>query len=120
MISANRLSALVSRAKGPAYSTVEDGTIHTLLAKFSRDGLVFRLDLARSRGRIEQTLGCILANDSFTVGYPESLRVAHHLSVFARSEDMALKAYITNRYSLKHLRSFGLRRITLGGLSNSG
>ncbi len=120
MISANRLSALVSRAEGPAYSTVEDGPIHTLLAKFSRDGLVFRLDLARSRGRIEQTLGCILANDSFAVGYPESLRVAHHLSVFARSEDMALKAYITNRYSLKHLRSFGLRRITLGGLSNSG
>jgi hypothetical protein len=65
-------------------------------------------------------LGSILSNDSFTVGYPESLRVAHHLSVFARSEDMALKAYITDRYSLKHLRSFGLRRLTLGGLSNSG
>jgi len=120
IISSNRLSAVVSRAAGPAYSTVEDAPIHTLLAKFSRDGLVFRLDLARSRGRIPQVLGLLLSNDSFTVGYPESLRVAHHLSVFARSEDMALKAYITDRYSLKNLRSFGLRRITLGGLSNSG
>ncbi len=66
------------------------------------------------------TLGCMLSNDSYNAGYPESLRVAHHLSVFSRCEDMALKAYISNRYSLKQLRSFGLRRIALGGLSNSG
>jgi hypothetical protein len=120
MISSNRLSALVSRAGGPAYVNVDEGPVHTLLAKFARDGLVFRLDLARCGGRIPETLGSVLANDTFSVGYPESLRVAHHLSVFSRCEDMALKAYITNRYSLKHLRSFGLRRMTLGGLSNSG
>ncbi|MGA2664642.1 MAG: hypothetical protein ABSF83_06845 [Nitrososphaerales archaeon] len=118
MISANRLSALISRAPVPAYSMVEEGLIHTLLAKFSRDGLVFRLDVAR--GRVAETLGRVIANDAFCAGYPESLRIAHHLSVFTRSEDMALKAYITNRYSLKHLMSFGLRRIALGGLSNSG
>jgi hypothetical protein len=120
MISSNRLTGLVSRAGGPAYVPVDDGPVQTLLAKFGRDGLVFRLDLARCRGRIPETLGCVLSNDAFSVGYPESLRVAHHLSVFSRCEDMALKAYITNRYSLKHLRSFGLRRMTLGGLSNSG
>ena len=120
IISSNNLSALVSRARGPAYCLVEDGPTPTIVAKFSKDGLVFRLDLARSRGQVTQTLGCILSNDTFTVGYPESLRVAHHLSVFSRTEDMALKAYLTNRYSLKHLRSFGLRRLTLGGLSNSG
>ncbi len=50
IISSNRLSALVSRAAGPAYSTVSDGPVQTLLAKFSRDGLVFRLDLARTGG----------------------------------------------------------------------
>jgi hypothetical protein len=120
MISSNRLSGLVSRAPGPAYCPVADGPVPTLLAKFSRDGLVFRLDLARTAGRVGETLGRMLANDSFSAGYPESLRVAHHLSVFSRSEDMALKAYITNRYSLKQLRSFSLRRMALGGLSNSG
>lgn len=120
LISSNKLSGVVSRATGPAYASVEDGLVHTLLAKFSRDGLVFRVDLARCRGRVPETLGLILANDGFSAGYPESLRVAHHLSVFARSEDMALKAYLTNRYSLKQLRSFGLRRIALGALSNSG
>jgi hypothetical protein len=120
MVSSNKLSGVVSRAKGPSYASVEEGTIHTLLAKFARDGIVFRVDVARSRGRVPQTLGAVLTNDNFSAGYPESLRVAHHLSVFARSEDMALKAYITNRYELKQLRSFGLRRIALGGLSNSG
>ncbi len=120
LISSNKLSGVVSRAKGPAYAPVEDGAVHTLLAKFAKDGLVFRVDVARSRGRVPETLGTVLYNDSFSAGYPESLRVAHHLSVFARSEDMALKAYITSRYGLKQLRSFGLRRIALGGLSNSG
>jgi len=120
LISSNKLSGAVSRANGPAFAPVEEGVIQTVLAKFSRDGLVFRVDLARSRGKVPQTLGSILSNDNFSAGYPESLRVAHHLSVFARSEDMALKAYITSRYDLKQLRSFGLRRIALGGLSNSG
>ena len=52
LISSNKLSGVVSRAKGPAYASVEEGTIHTLLAKFSRDGLVFRVDVARSRGKV--------------------------------------------------------------------
>ena len=111
IISSNRLSALVSRARRTRILRwSRRAPSETIVAKFSKDGLVFRLDVARQPGHIPQTLGCILSNDSFAVGYPESLRVAHHLSVFSRSEDMALKAYLTKRYSLKHLRSFGLRR----------
>ncbi|MDA4122140.1 MAG: hypothetical protein OK456_03035 [Thaumarchaeota archaeon] len=120
MISTNKLSALVSRSGGAAYSVVEDGPVQTIIAKFARDGLVFRLDVARGHGRLAPLLGSVLYNDGFSAGYPESLRVAHHLSVFSRSEDMALKAYLTNRHSLKHMHTFHLRRVTLGGLSNSG
>jgi len=90
------------------------------VAKFSNDGLVFRLDVARPVGQLERILGLVLYNDGFSVGYPESLRVAHHLSVFSRSEDIALKAYLSKRYCLRHLPAFGVRRMTLGGLSNSG
>jgi hypothetical protein len=120
MVSSNKLSALVSRSAGPSYSLVEEGPVQTIIAKFAKDGLVFRLDVARGRGRLAPVLGSVLFNDGFSAGYPESLRIAHHLSVFSRSEDMALKAYLTNRYSLKHMHSFSLRRITLGSLSNSG
>jgi hypothetical protein len=120
LVASSRLTGTVSKALGPAYCASQEGLIQTIVAKFSNDGLVFRLDVARPAAQLQRVLGLVLYNDGFSVGYPESLRVAHHLSVFSRSEDTALKAYISRRYLLKHLPAFGLRRMTLGGLSNSG
>jgi len=120
LVASSRQTGAVSEARGPAYAVTQDGPIRTLIAKFSHDGLVFRLDVARAPLRVDRVLGVLLSNDGFCVGYPESLRMAHHLSVFSRSEDTALKAYLTKRYELRNLPSFGLRRITLGSLSNSG
>ena len=120
LVASNRLTGTVTKAPGPAYCASREGLIQTVVAKFSRDGLVFRLDVARPVEQLGRVLGLVLSNDGFSVGYPESLRVAHHLSVFSRSEDTALKAYLARRYLLKQLPAFGLRRMTLGGLSNSG
>jgi hypothetical protein len=120
LVASSRLTGTVSKAPGPAYCASQEGRIQTIVAKFSNDGLVYRLDVARPIAHLPRVLGLVLYNDGFSVGYPESLRVAHHLSVFSRSEDTALKAYLTKRYYLKQLPAFGLRRMTLGGLSNSG
>jgi hypothetical protein len=120
LVASSRLTGTVSKAIGPAFCSASEGPIQTVVAKFSNDGLVFRLDIATPKAQLERILGLILSNDGFSVGYPESLRVAHHLSVFSRSEDTALKAYLTKRYRLRHLPAFGLRRMTLGSLSNSG
>ncbi len=120
LVASSRLTGTVSKVMGPAYCASHEGPIQTVVAKFSNDGLVFRLDVARPMAQLQRVLGLILYNDGFSVGYPESLRVAHHLSVFSRSEDTALKAYLSKRYFLKHLPAFGIRRMTLGGLSNSG
>lgn len=120
LVASSRLTGTVSKALGPSYCASREGAVQTVVAKFSGDGLVFRLDVARPAEQLQRILGLILHNDGFSVGYPESLRVAHHLSVFSRSEDTALKAYLSKRYMLKHLPAFGLRRMTLGGLSNSG
>ncbi len=120
LVASSRLTGTVTRADGPAYCASQEGLVQTIVAKFAKDGLVFRLDVARPVSQLQNILGLILHNDGFSVGYPESLRVSHHLSVFSRSEDTALKAYLSKRYLLKHLPAFGLRRITLGGLSNSG
>jgi len=120
LVASSRLTGTVSKAAGPAYCSSREGPIQTIVAKFSNDGLVFRLDVARPIAQLQRALGLILYNDGFSVGYPESLRAAHHLSVFTRSEDTALKAYLSKRYLLKHLPAFGLRRMTLGGLSSSG
>jgi len=120
LVSSSRLTGTVNKSPGPAYCASRDGAISTVVAKFAGDGLVFRLDVARPTAALPKVLGLILFNDAFSVGYPESLRVAHHLSVFSRSEDTALKAYLSKRYLLKRLPAFGVRRMTLGGLSNSG
>jgi hypothetical protein len=120
LVASSRLTGTVSKALGPAYCASQEGIVQTIVAKFSNDGLVFRLDVAGPVAQLQRVLGLILHNDGFSVGYPESLRVAHHLSVFSRSEDCALKAYLSRRYLLKNLPAFGIRRMTLGGLSNTG
>ncbi len=109
----------VSSSRGAAYHTVEEGPISTVLAKFSPDGIVFRLDLAECYQPIEITLGRILANDSFSAGYPESLKIAHHLSIFTRAEGAALRACVTKRFRLHELPTFDLRRVALGTLGGS-
>jgi hypothetical protein len=85
-----------------------------LLAKISTDGLIFRLDLAGSQEPLERVLGVVLWNDAFPSGYPESLKAAHHLSVFSRAEDQALKALVTKRFKLRQLPTFPLRTVALG------
>jgi hypothetical protein len=105
---------VLSRSERPAYYNVDGGRIKTVLAKFSPDGLVFRLDLSDETAPVETTLGRILYNDAFSSGYPDSLKVAHHLSIFSRAEDQALKAYVTKRFKVKQLPSFSLRNIALG------
>ncbi len=109
----------LTRAEGAVYQQVDGGTVKTVLAKFSSDGLVFRLDLVENEEPAETTLGRILWNDAFAAGDPESLKLAHHLSVFSRAEDQALKAFVTKRFRLRRLPTFTLRTIALGSFRGS-
>ena len=110
--------AALSAATVPSYYVVDNGPIRTVLAKFTPGGLVFRLDLS-SPEPSETTLGRILWNDAFASGYPDSLKVAHHLSVFSRAEDQALKAYVTQRFRVRQLHTFPLRKIALGSFKGA-
>ena len=117
IMSEDAMGAL-SKARGPSYHTIDRGAVSTVLAKFTPDGLVFRLDLAGDEPT-ETTLGRIMWNDAFSSGYPESLKVAHHLSVFSRAEDQALKAYVTKRFRVRQLHAFPLRKVALGSFRGS-
>jgi len=108
----------LSRAQGAAFHQIDAGSIQTVLAKFTTDGLVFRLDLACAEP-VETTLGRILWNDAFASGYPDSLKVAHHLSIFSKAEDQALKAFVSKRFKVRQLATFPLRRIALGSFRGS-
>jgi hypothetical protein len=110
---------VLSRAEGPSYHILDDGSVKTVLAKFTKDGLVFRLDLAGSPEPVRTTLGRILWNDAFASGYPDSLKVAHHLSIFSKAEDQGLKAFVSKRFKVRQIPTFSLRRIALGGFKGS-
>jgi hypothetical protein len=109
---------VLSRAQGPSFYTLDRGEIQTVLAKFTNDGLVFRLDLAGPEPP-ETTLGRILWNDAFASGYPDSLKVAHHLSIFSKAEDQGLKALVTKRFKVHQLHTFPLRKVALGSFRGS-
>ncbi len=120
LIFSERAVSSLSRSQGAAFHKVDDGPVKTVLAKFTQDGLVFRLDVAEGVDPVETTLGRILWNDAFASGYPDSLKVAHHLSVFSHAEDQALKAYVTRRFRLRQLPTFSLRTIALGSFKGGG
>ncbi|HUI23895.1 MAG TPA: hypothetical protein VLY82_05835 [Nitrososphaerales archaeon] len=118
LILSEGVASALSRAPGPSYYTVEHGQVSTVLAKFTPDGLVFRLDLSGPEP-VETILGRIIWNDAFASGYPDSLKVAHHLSIFSKAEDQALKALVTKRFRVHQLHTFPLRKIALGSFKGS-
>ena len=118
LILSEAMVSALSQTRGPSFYAIDPGPISTVLAKFTPDGLVFRLDLAGPESA-ETTLGRILWNDAFASGYPDSLKVAHHLSIFSRAEDQALKAFVTKKFRVHQLHTFPLRKIALGSFRGS-
>jgi len=105
------------RARGAVYHILDHGLVSTLLAKFCTDGLVFRLDLVNTKEEVPHVLGRVLWNDAFPAGYPESLKLAHHLSVFTKADGEAIKALVTRRFRLRRVPTVPLRRIALGSFN---
>ena len=87
------------------------------VAKVAELGLTLRVDIA-SRRVAEEVFADLLASDSHYRGYPESLRLAHHLTIFTGLEALALKA--ATRKAEAPLNKFGGRRaIILGSIKPS-
>lgn len=113
LILSEEVMGALSASPGPSYHVLDARGCATVLAKFTSDGLVFRLDVSSPESP-DTVLGRILWNDAFASGYPDSLKVAHHLSVFSKADDQALKAYVAKRFRVRQLHAFPLRKIALG------
>lgn len=109
------LDSSLYMAEYPSYITIQKGKVTTLLAKMTKKGIVFRIDIISKR-KPEEVLGLILYNDLFYAGYPESLRLAHHLSVFNRAELIAMQAIISKQLRVRNSPSFDIRKVALGTL----
>jgi len=121
----NNLSGkLHSTGKAPIYSDIHqlvspifkgiEGRI--LLVKFTDDGLVFRVDISKFDEEFADILSKVRYNDCFFRGYPESLRLAHHLSLFTGSEDTSIKSYLLKNLGVIELPAEDPRKIALGSL----
>jgi NurA domain len=88
-----------------------------VLAKFSPNSSVFRVDFSFSNREGEsQILSDLKHNDSFFRGYPETLRLAHHLCVLDFSTISSVRTYLARKYEMIQVPSDDLRATILGKL----
>jgi hypothetical protein len=86
-------------------------------AKFSSSSPVFRVDFSGKNSEEDCQVLCDLKfNDCLFRGYPESLRLAHHLSVFDSSIVASVRSYLSKNYGLVRVPSDDLRATILGKL----
>ncbi len=116
---------LQSVARGDVYFDITDSLrmfsmnleSRVLVARFSPNSQVFRIDMSRANGENdEQSLADLKKNDVFFRGYPETLRLAHHLSVFESSTISSTRSYLSKKYGLIQVPSDDLRATILGKL----
>ncbi|MEE8187466.1 MAG: DNA double-strand break repair nuclease NurA [Nitrososphaerales archaeon] len=89
-----------------------DSSIYTsVIAKFRDDGVAFRTDILGRDTR--EALALLAGNDAFYRGYPESLRLAHHLSVFTPFEVVCIRSHLSSVLKLIELPSEDTREVIL-------
>ncbi|MEM2760522.1 MAG: hypothetical protein QXU32_11635 [Nitrososphaerales archaeon] len=82
-----------------------------LLAKLCSDGLVLRIDVSNEP---RESLGRLITNDVIPNGYPETLRLAHHVSIFTTTDLTCLKSFILSRLGVREMMYEDVRRTLLG------
>jgi len=88
-----------------------------LIAKFSSNSQVFRVDFSYRNTEDElQVLSDLKYNDLFFRGYPETLRLAHHLSVFDSATISSVRSYLSSKCGIIQVPSDDLRSTILGKL----
>lgn len=88
-----------------------------LVARFSPNSQVFRVDMSRVNVEEDsQILADLKHNDIFFRGYPETLRLAHHLSVFDSFTISSTRSYISKKFGMIRIASDDLRATILGKL----
>lgn len=116
-----RAAGPLANVPGPAYievdviikSLVRGAVGNNLLARFEKNSPVLRVDVVGDR---DQALGRLLGNDPVAHGYPETLRLAHHISTFTATEVTCLRSHVLNNYEVTELAADDIRRTLLGSI----
>lgn len=118
----DRAAAPLTKVPGPAYIEVDD-IIKSLIRNTIGSNLMVKLEKGSSPilradivGDTSQSLGMLLGNDVVAGGYPETLRLAHHISTFTSTEVTCLRSHILNKYDVTELAAEDIRRTLLGSI----
>jgi hypothetical protein len=119
----DRAAAPLTKVPGPAYIEVED-IIKSLIRNTIGNNLMVKLEKGTSTpilradivGDVGRSLGILLGNDVVAGGYPETLRLAHHISTFTSTEVTCLRSHILNNYDVTELAADDIRRTLLGSI----
>jgi hypothetical protein len=118
----DRAAAPLTKVPEPAYIEVDD-IIKSLIRNAIGSNLMVKLEKGSSPilradivGDVSQSLGTLLGNDVVAGGYPETLRLAHHISTFTSTEVTCLRSHILNNYDVTELAADDIRRTLLGSI----
>jgi hypothetical protein len=119
-----RAAAPLTKVPEPAFIEVDD-IIKSLIRNTIGSNLMVKLEKGTSCpilradivGDRSQSLGLLLGNDVLAGGYPETLRLAHHISTFTSTEMTCLRSHILNNYDVTELAADDIRRTLLGSIS---
>ncbi|MDQ3836997.1 MAG: DNA double-strand break repair nuclease NurA, partial [Thermoproteota archaeon] len=111
-----RAAAPLTKVPGPAYIEVED-IIKSLIRNTIGSNLMVKLEKGSGSpilradivGDVSLSLGMLLGNDVLAGGYPETLRLAHHISTFTNTEVTCLRSHILNNYQVTELAAEDIR-----------
>lgn len=122
----DRVSTPLAKIQGPAYmdvnliikSLVRNTVGDNLIAKFgNHNSPILRVDVVSCNSDKDEALGKLLANDSIACGYPETLRLAHHVSTFTYTEISCLRGHVLSNYDVIELASEDIRKTLLGSIT---
>jgi NurA domain len=122
----DRVSNPLTKICEPAYMDVEliikslirNSIGNNLLVRLGNNNSpILRVDVVTINGNIDEALGKLLGNDSIAAGYPETLRLAHHISTFTHTEVSCLRGYVLSNYDVTEIASEDIRRTLLGSIT---
>jgi hypothetical protein len=89
---------------------------NNLLVKLGKNEneYVLRADICSANSNDSECLERLIGNDILSRSYPESLRIAHHISTFTTTEVSSLKGFISKSYGTKLIDQAATRRNILG------
>ena len=118
-----RAAGPLLKVPGPAYIDVEI-IVKSLVRNSAGSNVMVRLDGTGPALRADiigggnsESLGRLIGNDAISSGYPETLRLAHHISTFTGTEITCLRSHVLNNYDVTELAADDIRRTLLGSIS---